>query len=169
MTQRRFARAVLICLLLAAAGARSEQDPAAEAADMLRGAWEGSSPGNALLLNIRPGPPEPNEHAYTLEVTILGKSGATNVNIEGGMRFQKEGDSVRVWWATARSGCDIPLAPAGDGFHGEAMPGVCATAFQKPVVGKWLLDFDGATLKVSREDTGETLRFRKKPPKTPAP
>jgi hypothetical protein len=168
MTNRRTVFFALMVALLAVA-ARSEQDPAAEAADLLRGAWEGSSPGNTLLLNIRPGPPQPNEHAYTLEVTILGKKGGTNVNIEGGLRFQREGSSVRLWWASARGGCDIPLAPAGDGFQGEAMPGVCATAFQQPVVGKWLLDFDGVNLKLSRADTGETLRFRKKPAKTPAP
>ncbi|HEY7863455.1 MAG TPA: hypothetical protein VIE39_07345 [Thermoanaerobaculia bacterium] len=168
MNHPRLARAALVSVLLAAS-ARSEQDPAAEAANLMRGAWEGSSPGNALILNARPGPAAPNERIYSLDVTILGKSGDTNVNIEGSLRFQREGDSVRVWWATERGGCDIPLGPAGDGFHGEAMPGVCATAFQKPIVGKWLLDFDGATLRVSREDTGETLRFRKKPAKTPTP
>lgn len=164
-------RTVFFALVFAliATAARSEQDPAAEAADLLRGAWEGSSPGNTLLINVRPGAPEPNEQAYSLPVTIIGKKGGTNVNIQGVLRFQREGTSVRLWWISERGGCDIPLAPAGDGFQGEAMPGVCATAFQQPVVGKWLLDFDGVNLKLSRADTGETLRFKKKPAKTPAP
>jgi hypothetical protein len=169
MRTTRAAAVLCLVFLASALPLSSDQDPAAEAADLMRGAWEGSSPGNGLLLNIRPARPEPQEAAYNLDVTILGKSGKANVNIQGALRFQREGASVRIWWVGERGGCDIPLQPFGDGFQGEAMEGVCATAFQKPVVGKWRLEFDGVNMRIFRPDTGETLRFRKKSEKpTPA-
>jgi hypothetical protein len=150
-----------------------------ELSSMLSGTWEGSTPGNALRLQIRSVTTDPS-HLFDQYVQVSGKYQDDNVRQQGLIRLESQGrgvyfgyiphfdptvtglsaDVARFTDSEASAACGLVLEPKGDGFMGETVGSTCARAI-RGALGKWTIEVDPATLRIRNVKSGETLRFKK--------
>ena len=130
-------------------------------AKQLVGHYDGvAGPNNKLKVIVQPARPFVDEQRLT--VRVQGKYNGTNVQFEGLLSLQPQGDSARLIWVMRRgSECQVDIHPEGDGFIGVTVAGTCQTAFQNPTPGKWEFQTEPGSFRVRSVETGETLRFRK--------
>ncbi len=125
-------------LLAASAVPVSAQDPAYSLAAILSGTFQGSTPGNNLILSTQPFTADPN-HPYDLFLTISGKYQEESVRLQGVLRLDHEGADVLLTYVPhfdlsvtalssnaanftdreASSACTLNMRARGDGFAGE--------------------------------------------------
>ena len=149
-----------LLFVLAGVGWAADQ-PYVGLAKQLAGNYEGvAGPANKLRIVVQPARPVTDEQRFS--VTVQGKYSGSNIRFDGLLSLQPQGDGVRVLWVTRRSAdCQVDIHPAGDGFEGVTLPGVCQTAFQSPTPGKWQFQIEPGSFRLRNVETGETLRFRK--------
>jgi len=173
------AAAFLAATLPLAAQKGSGANQAYELASMLSGTWEGSTPGNALRLQIRSTTTDPS-HLHDQYVQVTGRYQDDNVRQQGLIRLESQGkgvyfgyiphfdptitglsaDVARFTDSEASAACGLVLEPKGDGFMGETVGSTCARAI-RGALGKWTIEVDLATLRIRNVKSGETLRFKK--------
>lgn len=150
-----------------------------ELSAMFSGTWQGSTPGNELLLQIRSATTDPS-HLYDLYVQVSGKYQGQNIRQQGLLRLEPQGKSVYVGYIPhfdptvsalstdvarftdeeANAACGLVMDPKGDGFAGETVGSTCARAI-RGALGKWTIEVEPGTLRIRDVKTGETLRFKK--------
>ena len=150
-----------------------------ELSAMLSGAWEGSTPGNELRLQIRSATTDPS-HLYDLYVQANGKYQGQNVRQQGLIRLEQQGRAVYVGYIPhfdptvsalsanvarfseeeANAACGLVMDTKGDGFMGETVGSTCARAI-RGALGKWTIEVEPGSIRIRNVKSGETLRFRK--------
>lgn len=173
-----FAASLLAALPLAAATGSSNNQPF-ELSSMLSGTWQGSTPGNELLLQIRSATTDPS-HLYDLFLQVSGKYQGQNVRQQGLIRLETQGKSVyfgyiphfdptasalstdvaRFTEEEANAACGLVMDPKGDGFAGETVGSTCARAV-RGAIGKWTIEVEPGSIRIRDTKSGETLRFKK--------
>jgi hypothetical protein len=173
------AAALLAAALPAFAQKGSSANQAYELSAMLSGSWQGSTPGNELLLQIRSATTDPS-HLYDLYVQVSGKYQGQNVRQQGLVRLEPQGKSVyfgyiphfdptvsalstdvaRFTDEEANAACGLVMDPKGDGFGGETVGSTCARAV-RGALGKWTIELEPGSLRIRSVSSGETLRFKK--------
>lgn len=170
---------LFLAALLAAPAARAAENPAYSLASILSGTWQGSTPGNNLLIVTRSFTTDP-QHPYDLFVQISGRYQEDNVRLQGVMRFDVEGRDVLITYVPhfdpavtalspnagqftdreATSACGLNMKPRGDGFAGETLGSACAVAI-RGAVAKWTIEAEPGSLRLRDAKSGETLRFKR--------
>lgn len=173
-----------IPLILAAAFFAASPAPAAEnqayrLAAILSGTFQGSTPGNNLIVTTQSFTTDPT-HPYDLFVQISGKYQDDNIRLQGVMRFDIEGRDVLVTYVPhfdpavsssspdadrftdreATAACGVNMKQRGDGFIGETLGSSCALAI-RGANSKWTVEIEPGTLRLRDAASGETLRFKK--------
>jgi len=159
--------------------ADKKDDRIYQIATILTGKFEGSTPGNRLALDISNITVDPN-HPYDLFLRVNGQFENTNVQQQGMIRLETQGNDIyftyiphfnptvtalsmdagRFTERELTSACSFVLKPKGDGFAGDTLgTTTCALAMQG-AVGKWSLELEPGNLRLQNVDTSETLRFR---------
>jgi len=169
----------LAAALLAATAASAAEDPSYRLAAILSGSFQGTTPGNDLMVSTQPFPTDPT-HPYDLFVTISGKYQEDNVRFQGVMRFDVQGSDVFVTYVPhfdltvtalspeidnftdreAAAACSVSFKPRGDGFTSETLGSSCALAI-RGATSKWTIEVEPGTLRLRDAKSGETLRFKK--------
>ena len=167
-------------LILAAAAPlpAATNDRIYEIASMLQGRFEGSTPGNKLLLQMSTITIDP-AHPFDIFVQVTGKFENDSVRQQGMIRLESQGTDIYFTYIphfdpavtvlsndvgsfTEReltSACSFVMKPAGDGFSGETL-GIAACALaMRGAVGRWSVDLEPGSIRVRSSETGETLRF----------
>ena len=141
-------------------------------ARQLAGNYEGvSGSGNKLRIAVQPARRRLNntvEEATVLQeqrlsFTVEGKYNGNDVFFDGFLSLQPQGNAVHSVWTIrhARTGCEMDIHPAGDGFEGVTLHDLCRTAAQSANPGKWEFQTEPNAFSLHNAETGETLRFRK--------
>jgi len=180
--------AVIGTLLVLACSSASGPRPTGEGArsslpdlaSMLSGHFQGTTPGNALRVDLSTLGARAGTR-FDVFVTTSGRYRETNVRRAGLLRLETQGRDVHAVYvphfdATVtplsreatrfteeelRSACSLYFHPSGDGYVGET-PGASSCAQALPgAVGKWTLEVDPAGIRVRNVESGETLRFAK--------
>jgi hypothetical protein len=174
-----FAATLLAATLPLSAQKGSGANQPYELSAMLSGTWQGSTPGNELLLQVRSATTDPS-HLYDLYVQVSGKYQGRNTRQQGLLRLEIQGKSVYVGYIPhfdptvsalstdvarfteeeANAACGLVMDPKGDGFAGETVGSTCARAI-RGALGKWTIEVEPGTLRIRDVKTGETLRFKK--------
>ncbi len=169
----------LAAVLLAASAAPAADNQSYRLSAILSGAFQGSTPGNNLLISTQPFPTDPT-HPYDLFVTISGQYQEENVRLQGVMRLDLEGADVLVTYVPhfdltvtamspevdnftdreASAACGVNFKPRGDGFTSETLGSSCALAI-RGATSKWTIEVEPGTLRLRDAKSGETLRFKK--------
>jgi len=170
--------AALLAALAPAMNAASA-DKVYDIAAILSNTFQGSTPGNHLMLDLRPIVVDPN-HPHDLFLTVTGQFEKDNIRQQGMIRLEQQGDDVYFTYiphfdatVTALSAdagsfnerevsaaCSFTLSPRGDGFVGNTLgSATCALAI-RGAVGKWSLELEPGNLRLQNIDSGETLRFQ---------
>ena len=165
---------------LALAGvASAAENPAYSLASIFSGTWQGSTPGNELLITTQSLTTDP-QHPYDIFVQIAGRYQDDNVRLQGVMRFDVEGRDVLVTYVPhfdptvtalspnaeqftdreASAACGVNMKPRGDGFVGETLGSACAVAI-RGAKSKWTVEAEPGSLRLRDVQTGETLRFKR--------
>ena len=172
---RRATFAIIFASALPMAGA----DPVFEAASILSGTFQGTTPGNDLRLDLRPVTTDP-QHLYDLFLQCTGKYQDQNVRRQGLVRLEPQGqgvylgyiphfdatvtalspDATRFAESEANAACGLVLNRRGDGFAGETPGASCATAM-RGALGKWTVEIEPGSMRIRNVETGETLRFKR--------
>jgi hypothetical protein len=158
--------------------AAKNDDRVYQIASILSGTFEGSTPGNSLRLDITTITVDPN-HPYDLFLRVSGQFEKTNVQQQGLIRLETQGNDIyftyiphfnptvtalsmdagRFTERELTSACSFVLKPKGDGFVGDTLgTTTCALAMQG-AFGKWSLELEPGNLRVQNVETAETLRF----------
>jgi hypothetical protein len=174
----------LAVLLSAPLLAAKNDDRVYQIASILSGTFEGSTPGNRLRLDISTITVDPN-HPYDLFLRVSGQFESTNVQQQGLIRLETQGNDIyftyiphfnptvtalsmdagRFTERELTSACSFVLKPKGDGFVGDTLgTTTCALAMQG-AFGKWSLELEPGNLRVQNVESAETLRFRLQPKK----
>ncbi|HTO87168.1 MAG TPA: hypothetical protein VMR54_06515 [Thermoanaerobaculia bacterium] len=166
-------------LLVASAVPVSAQNPAYTLEAILSGTFQGSTPGNNLLLSTQPFTADP-DHPYDLFLTISGKYQEENVRLQGVLRLDHEGADVLLTYVPhfdlsvtafssnaanftdreASSACTLNMRARGDGFAGETLGSSCALAI-RGATSKWTIETEPGSIRLREAKTGETLRFKR--------
>lgn len=177
-------RLLLPVLMLAAAtalSAASSRDKVYEAASILSGIFEGSTPGNHLTLNITGLTIDP-EHPFDLFLQVSGKFENDSVRQQGVIRLETQGKDVyftyiphfnpattalspdvgRFTERELTSACSFVIKPKGDGFSGDTLGTTSCALAMRGATGKWSLEIEPGSLRVRNTKSGETLRFTQK-------
>ena len=161
------------------ARARAAENPAYSVASILSGTWQGSTPGNELVIQTQSMTTDP-QHPYDIFVQIFGKYQDDNVRLQGVMRFDVEGRDVLITYVPhfdptvtssspnaeqftdreASAACGVNMKPRGDGFVGETLGSACAVAI-RGAKSKWTIEAEPGSLRLRDVQTGETLRFKR--------
>jgi hypothetical protein len=183
MRRPALAIAILTALSTQALPAAPANNRVSEAASMLSGTFEGSTPGNHLRLDLRPVTLDPG-HLYDLFLTVSGRFQDDSVRLQGVIRLEQQGQSALLTYIphfdpattslsadagrfTERelsSACTLSLAPRGDGFAGETLGSTACSFAIRGAVGQWTVEVEPGTLRVRNVRSGETLRFRELEP-----
>jgi hypothetical protein len=176
-----FTIAPALTAILAAAPAlhAANEERVFEIASILSGTFEGSTPGNRLVLDISTVTIDPS-HPYDLFLRVSGQFERTNVQQQGLIRLESQGNDVyftyiphfnpavtalsmdagRFTEQELNSACSFVLKPKGDGFVGDTLGSATCALAMRGAIGKWSLELEPGALKVQNVDTSETLRFR---------
>jgi hypothetical protein len=166
-------------LFVAASAPVSAQNPAYTLEAILSGTFQGSTPGNNLLLSTQPFTADP-DHPYDLFLTISGKYQEDNVRLQGVLRLDHEGTDVLLTYVPhfdlsvtafssnaanftdreASSACTLNMRARGDGFAGETLGSSCALAI-RGATSKWTIETEPGSIRLREAKTGETLRFKR--------
>lgn len=166
-------------LLVASAVPVSAQNPAYTLEAILSGTFQGSTPGNNLLLSTQPFTADP-DHPYDLFLTISGKYQEESVRLQGVLRLDHEGADVLLTYVPhfdlsvtalssnaanftdreASSACTLNMRARGDGFAGETLGSSCALAI-RGATSKWTIETEPGSIRLREAKTGETLRFKR--------
>jgi hypothetical protein len=141
-------------------------------ARQLAGNYEAvAGPGNKLRIAVQPARRRLSntvEEATVLQeqrlsFTVEGKYNGNDVFFDGFLSLQPQGNAVHSVWTIrhARTGCELDIHPAGDGFEGVTLNDLCRTAAQSPNPGKWEFRTEPNSFSLRNAETGETLHFRK--------
>ncbi len=148
-------------------------------ASMLSGTFEGSTPGNHLVLRVSTIVIEP-QHPFDLFLSVTGTFQGGNVQQQGVIRLEAQGSDVYFTYiphfnplVTALSNdagrftereltaaCSFTLKPRGDGFVGDTLGAATCAQAMRGATGKWMLEIEPGNLRVRNVESGETLRFR---------
>ncbi len=171
---------VLFAVLLATSAVPvAAQNPAYTLEAILSGTFQGSTPGNNLLLSTQPFTADP-EHPYDLFLTISGKYQEESVRLQGVLRLDHEGADVLLTYVPhfdlsvtalssnaanftdreANSACTLNMRARGDGFAGETLGSSCALAI-RGATSKWTIETEPGSIRLREAKTGETLRFKR--------
>lgn len=165
--------------LLVASVASALENQAYRLAAILSGSFQGSTPGNNLLIKNQSFTTDP-AHPYDLFVQVSGKYQDDNVRLQGVMRFDIEGRDVLITYVPhfdptvtalssnadrfndqeASAACGVNIKQRGDGFAGETLGSACALAI-RGANSKWTIEIEPGTLRLRDAKTGETLRFKR--------
>ncbi len=178
---RRFfwAAAILAATLTTNVSADPTANKVYDMAALLSGTFEGSTPGNHLLLDLRPVSLDP-AFPFDLFLQVTGKFENDNVRQQGVLRFEQSGQDVFFSYiphfnsqVTAMSvdagkftetelsaACMMSLKPRGDGFFGDTLGTTSCSQAMRGAIGKWTLEFEPGNLRLRNAKTGETLRFK---------
>lgn len=172
----------ILCLataLLCASSAPALENQAYRLAAILSGSFQGSTPGNNLLITNRSFTTDPT-HPYDLFVQVSGKYQDDPVRLQGVMRFDIEGRDVLITYVPhfdpavsalstdadrftdreASAACGVNMKQRGDGFAGETLGSACALAI-RGANSKWTIEIEPGSLRLREAKTGETLRFKR--------
>ena len=169
----------IAAVLLAASSAPAADNQAYRLAAILSGSFQGSTPGNNLLVKAQSFTTDPG-HPYDLFIQVSGKYQDDNVRLQGVMRFDIEGRDVLITYVPhfdptvtalspnadnftdreASAACGVNMKPRGDGFTGETLGSGCALAI-RGATSKWTIEIEPGSLRLRNAKTGETLRFRR--------
>lgn len=172
----------ILCIaafLLAASPSLAADNQAYRLAAILSGSFQGSTPGNNLLVNAQSFTSDPG-HPYDLFIRVSGKYQDDNVRLQGVMRFDIEGQDVLITYVPhfdptvtvtspnadtftdreASAACGVNMKQRGDGFIGETLGSGCALAI-RGATSKWTIEIEPGSLRLRDAKTGETLRFRR--------
>ncbi len=176
---RKVIPALIVLLSAPALFADKNDDRVFHIASILSGTFEGSTPGNRLTLDISTITVDPS-HPYDLFLRVSGQFEKTNVQQQGLIRLEAQGNDIyftyiphfnptvtalsmdagRFTERELTSACSFVLKPKGDGFVGDTLgTTTCALAMQG-AFGKWSLELEPGNLRVQNVETAETLRFR---------
>lgn len=149
-----------------------------EIASMLQGRFEGSTPGNKLLLDMSTITIDP-AHPWDIFVQVTGKFENDIVRQQGVIRLESQGTDIYFTYIPhfdpavtvlsndvgsfnereLASACSFTMKPEGDGFAGETL-GITACALaMRGAIGVWSLELEPGSIRVRSAKTGETLRF----------
>jgi hypothetical protein len=179
MKQPRFLVSLAVLLLVAGAVPATAQNPAYNMTALLSGSFQGSTPGNNLLVSTQPFTADP-EHPYDLFLTISGKYQDGSVRRQGVLRFETEGVAVLMTYIPhfdlsitalssnaanftdreANSACVVNMRPRGDGFAGETLGSSCSLAIPG-ALSKWTIEIEPGSIRLRDAKSGETLRFKR--------
>jgi hypothetical protein len=168
-----------VAVLAASAVPVSAQNPAYTLEAILSGTFQGSTPGNNLLLSTQPFTADP-DHPYDLFLTISGKYQEESVRLQGVLRLDHEGADVLLTYVPhfdlsvtafssnaanftdreASSACTMNMRARGDGFAGETLGSSCALAI-RGATSKWTIETEPGSIRLRDAKTGETLRFKR--------
>ncbi len=180
MKLSRVLAGILVALL---AGATillaSPEDRVLEILTILSGTFQGTTPGNDLVLDLRP-LPNTDLSVRDLFLLVTGKYQGQIVRRQGLMRFEAAGKDVYLGYVPhfdatvtalssnasifteeeAGAACGLHLAPRGDGFAGETSGASCTFAL-RGATGKWSLELEPGSIRLRDVRSGETLRFKR--------
>ena len=165
--------------LLVAGPALALENQAYRLAAILSGSFQGTTPGNNLLIQAQSFTTDPG-HPYDLFIQVSGKYQDDNVRLQGVMRFDVEGRDVLITYVPhfdptvsalspnadrftdqeASAACGVNMKQKGDGFAGETLGSGCALAI-RGANSKWTIEVEPGSLRLRDAKTGETLRFRR--------
>ncbi|MFY9549996.1 MAG: hypothetical protein WAU32_02500 [Thermoanaerobaculia bacterium] len=185
--RRLFSRCALVRLAVALATVliavpalhAANDDRVFEIASILSGTFEGSTPGNRLLLDISTVTIDPS-HPYDLFLRVSGVFEKTNVQQQGLIRLEAQGSDIyftyiphfnptvtalsmeagRFTEQELNSACSFVLKPKGDGFVGDTLGSTTCALAMRGAIGKWSVELEPGNLRVQNEKSAETLRFR---------
>ena len=186
---RSLLAAVFMALILAPGCASSgpatpekrSGDPAADLAGMLSGRFEGTTPGNKLILNIQSVVIRSLEHPYDLFLEVSGRFEDTNVHQDGYLHLANQGSQVAVGYiphfnpavsalspgagrftaSEVNAACGVYFQPQGDGYMAETVGSTTCAFAIRGAIGKWEIRVEPGTITLRNEQTGETLRFKR--------
>ncbi len=170
---------LVAALLLAATASHALENQSYRLAAILSGGFQGSTPGNELVLSSQPFTADPG-HPYDLFLSIRGKYQEESVALQGILRFDLEGAAVIVTYVPhfdptitalspqvdsftdreATAACGMNFKQRGDGFTSETLGSSCALAV-RGATSKWTIEVEPGTIRLRDAKTGETLRFKK--------
>lgn len=169
----------VVILTAAAAPLSATPDRIFEIASILQGRFEGSTPGNQLLLNMSTVTIDPS-HPFDVFVQVSGRYQGDNVRQQGVIRLESQGPDIyftyiphfdatitvlsndvgRFTERELSSACSFVVKPQGDGFAGDTL-GITACALaMRGAIGKWSVELEPGNLRFRNVESGETLRFR---------
>jgi hypothetical protein len=150
-----------LLLVFEATSMFAADQPYVALANQLVGHYDGiAGPANKLRVIVQPARPSIDEQRLT--VTVQGTYNGNNVQFDGFLRLEPQGNSARLIWLMRRGNdCQVDIHPEGDGFVGVSLPANCQTAFQNPTPGKWEFQTEPGSFRLRNVESGETLRFRK--------
>ncbi len=176
----RIATALVLSIgLVSAAAAQKTDSRIYSISTMLSATFEGSTPGNHLILNLQPVVLEP-ARPYDLFLSVVGKFEEDNVRQQGVIRLENQGDDIYLTYIphfssmvtalsldagtfTERelaSACSFIMKPQGDGFVGNTLGVTSCALAMRGAIGKWSVEMEPGSLRVRNTDSGETLRFK---------
>lgn len=178
--KKHFAAVLLVVAFVPAAFGQDSGSRIYQISSMFSGTWEGSTPGNHLVLNLSPVTLEP-ARPYDLFLSIMGTFEKDNVVQQGVIRLETQGkdiyftyiphfdtqvtalsnDAGRFTERELSSACSFVLNPRGDGFGGDTLGSTTCALAMRGAIGKWSVDLEPGVLRLRNVDSGETLRFRK--------
>jgi hypothetical protein len=169
----------LAVVLTAAPLSAATPDRIYEIASILQGRFEGSTPGNELLLQMSTVTIDPS-HPFDVFVQVTGRYQGDSVRQQGVIRLETQGQDIyftyiphfdpsitvlsndvgRFTERELSSACSFTVKPRGDGFAGDTL-GIAACALaMRGAIGKWAVEFEPGNLRFRNVESGETLRFR---------
>jgi hypothetical protein len=171
---------VLAGIVAASTAVRAQTaNRAFDLARILSAAFQGSTPGNDLRLDLRPVQTD-SDHPYDLFLQVTGKYQGQLVRRQGVLRIEQQGQHVYLGYiphfdATvtalspnaarftdeeAGAACGLSIDPRGDGFAGETSGASCTFAL-RGARGKWSVEVEPGSIRLRETTTGETLRFQR--------
>jgi hypothetical protein len=150
-----------------------------EIASILQGRFEGSTPGNQLVLNMSTVTIDPS-HPFDIFVQVSGRYQEDSVRQQGVIRLESQGQDIyftyiphfdpsitvlsndvgRFTERELTSACSFTVKPRGDGFAGDTL-GITACALaMRGAIGKWSVELEPGNLRFRSVESGETLRFK---------
>lgn len=178
---KRLSTATLLLALVLAAAPLSAATPDRiyEIASILQGRFEGSTPGNELLLQMSTVTIDPS-HPFDVFVQVSGRYQGDSVRQQGVIRLESQGQDIyftyiphfdpsitvlsndvgRFTERELTSACSFTVKPRGDGFSGDTL-GIAACALaMRGAIGKWSVELEPGNLRFRNVESGETLRFK---------
>jgi hypothetical protein len=159
----------------------SAPNPMLNFSSMVSGIFRGSTPGNALTLDIQNTGFVAATNSFNLFMTASGRYQGTNVRDVGVLHVENKGQNVDITYiphfdptvsglspeATRftpeelNSACNFVLAPRGDGYAGETVGSTSCVRAIHGVTGKWTIEVEPGAIRLRNVDSGETLRFQR--------
>jgi hypothetical protein len=177
--KRHLAASICVAVVLATAPLpAATPDRIFEIASILQGRFEGSTPGNQLLLQMSTVTIDPS-HPFDIFVQVSGRFQGDSVRQQGVIRLESQGQDIyftyiphfdpsitilsndvgRFTERELTSACSFTVKPQGDGFTGDTL-GIAACALaMRGAIGKWSVELEPGNLRFRNVESGETLRF----------